>query len=410
VNYQAARKAKHAILKRSSTDRIKQYQQLPDYLRRLAESNPGTTYHLLKDPKTFRFQRVFICPVTSHIALRYIRGLVAVDGTFLKGSFTQTLLLAVAMDAENQILVLGWALAEAETESCCRWFLRQLKEAMPDFDDDETTLISDRDKGLMSADTELEYAKRAYCTQHIAANVQAKFGSEVRRLFVAVTYTRTEAKFNSAMEQLREASENAHVYVSSIDKTLWAAPFMTARRWGQMTSNIVESINAIHKEDRCLSCIDLLDAIWNRCMDVSFTRHQDSLQQMSVQGAKFTKFGLGLLEESINFSQQRHVYVSSSASGLITTLQDKKYVVDLVKKSCACGRFQENCVPCGHAVALIRKLKHQPREYMPAVFSLENYEKTYARNINPVNTADLSVSTDCYAPHLKRPRGRPKER
>jgi hypothetical protein len=29
---------------------------------------------------------------------------------------------------------------------------------MPDFDDDETTLISDRDKGLISADTELEYA------------------------------------------------------------------------------------------------------------------------------------------------------------------------------------------------------------------------------------------------------------
>jgi hypothetical protein len=158
VNYQAAWKAKHTILKRSSTDRIKQYQQLPDYLRRLAESNPGTTYHLVKDPETLRFQRVFICPITSHISLRYIRGLIAVDGTFLKGSFTQTLLLAVALDAENQILVLGWALVEAETESSCRWFLRRLKEAMPDFDDNETTLISDRDKGLISADTELEYA------------------------------------------------------------------------------------------------------------------------------------------------------------------------------------------------------------------------------------------------------------
>jgi hypothetical protein len=71
---------------------------------------------------------------------------------------------------------------------------------------------------------------------------------------VAVTSARTEAKkFNSAMEKLREASENTHVYVSSLDKTLWADPFTTARRWGQMTSNIVESINAIHKEDRCLS-------------------------------------------------------------------------------------------------------------------------------------------------------------
>jgi hypothetical protein len=145
-------------------------------------------------------------------------------------------------------------------------------------------------------------------------------------------------------------------------------------------------------------------------MDVSFTRHQDSLQQMSVQVAKFTKFGMRLLEESIIFSQQRHVYVSSPTSGFITTLQDKKYVVGLVKNFCACGRFQENCVPPGHAAALIRKLKYQPREYMAAVFSLGNYKKTYSRNINPVNTADLSVSADYYAPQLKRPRGRPKER
>jgi hypothetical protein len=77
---------------------------------------------------------------------------------------------------------------------------------MLDFDDDEITLISDRDKGLMSADAELEYAKGAYCIQYIAANVQGKFGSEVRRLFVAVTYTRTALKFNSTLEQLRGAS------------------------------------------------------------------------------------------------------------------------------------------------------------------------------------------------------------
>jgi len=32
-----------------------------------------------------------------------------------------------------------------------------------------------------------------------------------------------------------------------------------------------------------------------------------------------------------------------------------------------------------------------------------------AIDINPVSTADLSVSTNCYAPQLKRPRGRPKE-
>jgi hypothetical protein len=43
--------------------------------------------------------------------------LVAVDGTFMKGGFVQTLLLAVALDAENQIITLAWAIVESENES-----------------------------------------------------------------------------------------------------------------------------------------------------------------------------------------------------------------------------------------------------------------------------------------------------
>jgi hypothetical protein len=112
---------------------------------------------------------------------------VSVDGTHLKGGFVHTLMLAVRIDAENQIVPLAWAVVESENERSWRWFLSHLSAAIPQLDGELTTLISDRDKGLQAAEDELEHVKRAFCVQHIAANVQTKYGIEARRKFVSCT-------------------------------------------------------------------------------------------------------------------------------------------------------------------------------------------------------------------------------
>jgi hypothetical protein len=287
---------------------------------------------------------------------------VAVDGTFMRGGYVQTLLLAVALDAENQIIILAWAVVESENESSWRWFLSQLTEAIGDLDVETTTLISDRDKGLQAADNQLAYAKRAFCTQHIASNVQTKFGIEARRKFVAATYARTVEQYDTAMQTLRETHGGAYMYIIAIDKTLWAAPFMEAKRWGHMTSNMVESINSGLNQDRDLSIIDLLNAIWNRCMGQRYARFQDAVQKLAVPGARYTSFALQLLTEAMNHSQHRRVEAASETRGVVTSHSDKQYVVHLEARTCTCGRFEINDIPCGHAVALILRLRKQPRD------------------------------------------------
>jgi hypothetical protein len=152
-----------------------------------------------------------------------------------------------------------------------------------DLDVETTTLISDRNKGLQAADDKLGYVKRALCTQHIAANVQAKFGIEPRRKFVAVTYARTEEQWDKAMDTLREPHSGAFMYVTGIDHTLWAAPFMEAKRWRHMASNIVESVNATLKPDRSLSIIDLLEAIWNRTVEIAQRQRERERESCDIQ-------------------------------------------------------------------------------------------------------------------------------
>jgi hypothetical protein len=412
VSYEAARLAKSAILGDSIAAQVQQYRLLPAYLERLKAANPTVFTQLVVNDETSRFLRVFICPQPVSKAFTHLRGLVATDGTHLRGAFVHTLLLAVGIDAENHIVPLAWALVESETESSWRWFLRNLCEAIPEFDQPTTTLISDRDKGLQSADNQLENAQRAYCIQHIAANVQAKYGIEPRRKFIACTYTMTEGAWNTAMDALKDIHRDAYMYVLGIHRHLWAPPFMTAKTWGHPTSNIVESINSLLLEDRKLAIVDLLNALWHKVMDLRFTRLNDATHKIAtLRGQLHTEFALERLKDSLKFAQQRRVLCQDRLHGSVVSFSGASYTVDLENASCTCGRFQVNNIPCGHAIALINKLNLQPRDFIPKYFLLTTYKQTYTENLVAVNIANLTPSgDDCYPPHLRKPRGRPKEK
>jgi len=51
-------------------------------------------------------------------------------------------------------------------------FLSHLHTAIPNINNPLTTMISDRDKGLLKADNEIPLANRALCVEHISRNLQ----------------------------------------------------------------------------------------------------------------------------------------------------------------------------------------------------------------------------------------------
>jgi len=79
----------------------------------LKTSNPTAYVDLQRDAETGQFQRIFICPAESNISFSSCRPFIAVDGTFIKTRFQQILLLAVALDGNNNILVLASAIVES---------------------------------------------------------------------------------------------------------------------------------------------------------------------------------------------------------------------------------------------------------------------------------------------------------
>ena len=90
VTYEVARRAKSNLLGDTVETQARYYKQLPAYLEALVDSNSGVYYTFLTDERNHRFRRVFICPNETANSFRLIRGLVATDGTYLKGFFVHT--------------------------------------------------------------------------------------------------------------------------------------------------------------------------------------------------------------------------------------------------------------------------------------------------------------------------------
>ena len=134
VNYEAPRLTKAALIADRVEHQREHFHKIPFYLKLLHQHNEGlyTDLHTTADVNGHQiFQRLFICPRQSRESFQSIRKFMAIDGTFLKAQFVQTLLLAVGIDANGNILLLAWGIVESENKSSWRYFLQHLKKAIP---------------------------------------------------------------------------------------------------------------------------------------------------------------------------------------------------------------------------------------------------------------------------------------
>jgi len=298
ITYDMAARAKHTIIRSSLSSQKDQFTRFPQYLRLLEQRNPDLYAHLALDPDTNSFKRFFVCPQTSRQTFLHCRPFIALDGTFTKTQFIQVLLLAVGIDAENHAVPLAWAMVESETEDAWRYFLIHLRQSIPEVNLPGVTVMSDRDKGLESADDELPFTYRSYCTQHIKNNIQQKFGLKARDLFAKIANAQTKEFYQLILAEIAEFSKPLADYINKIDRMKWAAPYFPGRTYGHHTSNIAESINATLQQERRLPCLELLDAIWHKHRQLRFQRRQEG-ESKYLAGERFTKYAQGFLKGNL---------------------------------------------------------------------------------------------------------------
>jgi len=227
-----------------------------------------------------------------------MRKFMAVDGTFLKARFVQTLLLAVGIDGNGQNLLLAWSIVESENKDSWTWFLTFLKTAIPECVG--MTLISDRDKGLLAAD-ELVFGdgiNRLICCFHLKGNVCRRFGGHRSAAFWAIANAKTQHDYEHQKNDLRQLNASAASYLDGIERAYWVTAFYRGPYYGHKTSNVVESINKVFREDREFSVLNLLNEIWHYAMNKRYEGLAKSMRQIASGEQPVTDYCLLRLQES----------------------------------------------------------------------------------------------------------------
>ena len=158
---------------------------------------------------------------------------IAVDGTHTRSKYQMQLIIAYGIDANNNGVPLAWALVPIEDEYWWTWFFEQLYIALPNTRREGQIFMSDREKGIALALEEVyPLAFHGYCCQHIADNIQTKFGNACRPLFWACARAKNKVKFNKALKALYKQDSEAGDYVDGIPHKYWARYAFPYPRYG----------------------------------------------------------------------------------------------------------------------------------------------------------------------------------
>ena len=118
------------------------------------------------------FERVYICLKACVDGFnKGCRPLLGFDGCFLKGYTKGMLLAAIGIDSNNSLFPVAYAVVEKENTQTWTWFMLLLKEDLGVQNTHGFTMVTDRQKGLEKALSEIfPGSEHRFCVRHLHSN------------------------------------------------------------------------------------------------------------------------------------------------------------------------------------------------------------------------------------------------
>ncbi|XP_073137694.1 uncharacterized protein [Henckelia pumila] len=202
-------------------------QLLPKYMRALCKYNPETVVkwkHIRSNNESIKtLNYVFWAFRPSIDGFRHCRNIISVDGTHLYTKYKHKMLIAVTLDAKNQVLPLAFAIVDEETSDSWKWFLENVGQYVV-CGESGVCLISDRDKCIVRAAEDLHYFKpphgvHRFYLRHECSNFNARFKDvHLKDLCWEAGKQHQICKFDATMEAIMNKNILAHRYLAGISK------------------------------------------------------------------------------------------------------------------------------------------------------------------------------------------------
>ena len=191
-----------------------------------------------------------------------MRHLIIIDAAHLKGIYAGTNLLAVGMDGNNQIIPIATGVTQGETGEAWTWFLARLKECIGEVPN--LAIISDRHPGITLACKDVfPRAFHGYCCRHLMLNTKMH-SDTLKCLYWKTCKAYTRDAFEKFMSDIRTVRPLAHKKLVEAGVEKWSRAHCPAQRYNYLTSNSVESINALTKDVRHCPVTTLME--WFRAL------------------------------------------------------------------------------------------------------------------------------------------------
>ncbi|XP_023755812.2 protein FAR-RED ELONGATED HYPOCOTYL 3-like [Lactuca sativa] len=221
------------------------FSKLPIYFHNLKKHNPGTVAYIKTDSDD-RFEHCFFaigCAI--HAFRECCRKVIIMDGAHLKGNYKGTILHAVAMDGNNQILPIGYGICPKETTDSWTWFLEKLHECIGDVEG--LTMVTNRAPAIaVSIQNVFPNDQHGLCGFHLIGNIVQTFGKNKKTaiLFWKLVRAYKTTEFEFYWGRLRNIRDDVATYLGQIPREKWTRAYCPTTRYDYMTSNSAESMNA----------------------------------------------------------------------------------------------------------------------------------------------------------------------
>lgn len=213
------------------------FKDLPGYLHMLKMTNPETvTEHEIS--LDGRFKQMFIAQAASRYAYinGYIRPIIVVDGTHLKGKNYDLMFVVVAKDANEQLFPLTYGIGPIEDHESWTWFMQGLLKAFGPLKGHLN--VSYQHLSIIHAVRVMfPEAIHVFCYYHLAKNLVI-YEENVGEQFQNTPYLYDKSMFPECMEGIRRTSRLVYKKrLMKIGPEKWARSMCPTRYFSNVTSN-----------------------------------------------------------------------------------------------------------------------------------------------------------------------------
>ncbi|KAH6836963.1 hypothetical protein C2S53_013439 [Perilla frutescens var. hirtella] len=355
-----------------------------------------------------RFKHSFIAlGACVNAFLQYAHPVLVIDGTHLKGKNKGILFVAVMKDGNEQILPVAVGLGPIENDESWIWFLAHLHMALGDIDD--LLIISDQHQSIKNAvQAPFFRAKHGLCYYHLK-NKMTKRGKHVMMLFQEAAYAYRRDTFQESMSTLEQVCPNTYQKLCNIGPVHWSRSHCPVWRYGFMTSNAVESLNARLLWVRRLPVCSLFE-MFRSIVEQWFVE-----RRAAAQGSNHVLIDGIALKLSGNIDKRRSYAVWPTT---LATLWEVKvgrevYMVDLQNRTCDYREFELDLIPCSHAAAVICCTSGAIYDYVARYYRVESLVGMYNSVIRGLPRLEHWIMPDTFAgrvvlaPEIRRRAGHP---